>query len=200
MYNEKTFEIAIKNWKKYNSDTSPKVKACVYKELANVKDTVLIQYINSIDTHTQEEEEQEEEQEQKEEEEQEQEYKKILLSKIKISDHSELNKEYYDITMAFFELFRENIKNAGAKTTTIDKAKGTWIDEIRMIVEIDKYNIDDLRHVFWYLKNEVPSENGFSWNKNILSTSKLRQKMDKLKIAYTKAITPIQSHKKTLVN
>ena len=57
-------EIALKNWVKYNDSNSPKVKACIDNELKKVKNRVLIQYIYSIDTHTQEEEEQEEDKEQ----------------------------------------------------------------------------------------------------------------------------------------
>jgi len=55
-YSLATKEMAMKNWAKYNDSTSPKVKACITKELLKVKDTVLIQYIYSMDTHTQEEE------------------------------------------------------------------------------------------------------------------------------------------------
>jgi len=62
-YSLATKEMAMKNWAKYNDSTSPKVKACITKELLKVKDTVLIQYIYSMDTHTQEEEEEEEEEE-----------------------------------------------------------------------------------------------------------------------------------------
>lgn len=67
MYSEKTQEMAIKNWGKYNDSSSPKVKACITKELSSVKDTVCIQYVYSMDTHTQEEQEQEEEREQERE-------------------------------------------------------------------------------------------------------------------------------------
>lgn len=63
-YSTSTEEIAIKNWNKYNDSTSPKVKACVSKELKTVKNRVLIQYLYSIDTQTQEEQEQEQEEEQ----------------------------------------------------------------------------------------------------------------------------------------
>jgi hypothetical protein len=62
-YNESTKELAIKNWSKYNYSTSPKVKSCIIKELALVKDRVLIQYLNSIDTLSQEEQEEEQEEE-----------------------------------------------------------------------------------------------------------------------------------------
>jgi hypothetical protein len=62
-YNEYTKELAIGNWLKYNFSTSPKVKSCIDKEFKLVKDTVLIEYVKSMDTLSQEEEEQEEEQE-----------------------------------------------------------------------------------------------------------------------------------------
>jgi hypothetical protein len=63
LYSETTKEIAIKNWNKFNGSTSPKVVSCINSELKNVKDTVLIEYVNGIYTASQEEEEQEEEQE-----------------------------------------------------------------------------------------------------------------------------------------
>lgn len=66
-YDEKTTEIALKNWLKFNDSTSPKVKSCVSKEYQTVKNTVLIEYVNSMDTHTQEEQEQEEEREEEQE-------------------------------------------------------------------------------------------------------------------------------------
>lgn len=60
-FNDKTNEIAIGKWLKYNGSDSPKVQSCITKEFSKVKDTVLIEYVNSMDTHPQEEEEQEEE-------------------------------------------------------------------------------------------------------------------------------------------
>jgi hypothetical protein len=68
MYSEETKEIAIKNWNKFNGSTSPLVVKCIKSELCNVKNRVLIEYVNGIHTPLQEEEEQE--QEQKEEQEQ----------------------------------------------------------------------------------------------------------------------------------
>lgn len=62
-YNEQTKEIAIKNWLKYNGSTSPKVQLCINKEFKMVKDTLLIQYLNSMDTCSQEEQEEEQEKE-----------------------------------------------------------------------------------------------------------------------------------------
>lgn len=63
-YNSSTNEIAIKNWGKYNGSTSPKVQICINQELELVKDKKLIEYINNIDTSSQEEQEEEEEKEQ----------------------------------------------------------------------------------------------------------------------------------------
>ena len=44
-YNEDTKELAVGNWLKYNSSTSPKVISCINKEFKLVKDTVLIEYV-----------------------------------------------------------------------------------------------------------------------------------------------------------
>ena len=64
MYSEGTKEIALKNWMKFNGSTSPKVVSCINSELYNIKDRVLIEYVNSMYTPSQEEQEQEEEEEQ----------------------------------------------------------------------------------------------------------------------------------------
>jgi uncharacterized phage protein (TIGR02220 family) len=64
-FSESTNEVALKNWAKYNYSTSPKVVKCIESELKEIKNRVLIEYIYSIDTLSQEEEEEEEEQEEK---------------------------------------------------------------------------------------------------------------------------------------
>lgn len=73
-YNERTCEVAIKNWLKYNENTSIKVKVLTDKQLSIIKDKTLIQYLYSMDTvsihNPQEEEEQEEEKEETKEQEQ----------------------------------------------------------------------------------------------------------------------------------
>lgn len=67
-YSSQTKEIALKNWVKYNDSSSPKVKSCIDNELKKVKNRVLIQYIYSMDTHSQEEQEEEKEKYQEQEE------------------------------------------------------------------------------------------------------------------------------------
>lgn len=64
LYSDNTKEIALKNWMKYNGSTSPKVVSCIKSEITQVKDTLLIEYVNGNYTLSQEEEEQEEEEEQ----------------------------------------------------------------------------------------------------------------------------------------
>jgi len=65
MYNDTTKEVALKNWNKFNGSTSPKVLSCIKSELNNIKDTVLIQYVNGIYTASQEEQEEEQEEDNK---------------------------------------------------------------------------------------------------------------------------------------
>ena len=103
-------------------------------------------------------------------------YKKLLLSEIKISDFPNLNEDYFNIAKAFMELFRSNLIEAGASTRNVDRAKGTCIDDIRLMIEVDKYTIEDLRDVYSFIKKDA------FWKQNILSTSKLREQMDKLKL------------------
>src|ERR1035437_7966472 len=63
LYNAKIHEIGIVNWLKYNRMESPKIKACVNKELKEVKDKTLIDKIYLIQGVSQKEQEEEEEKE-----------------------------------------------------------------------------------------------------------------------------------------
>jgi hypothetical protein len=54
IYSSETEEVAIKNWPKYNTIESPKVKSCIDKELKTIKNTVLIRYLYGIDIDPQE--------------------------------------------------------------------------------------------------------------------------------------------------
>ncbi len=104
------------------------------------------------------------------------EYKKYILSEINSDDFPELNSEYLEITKAFHSLFRNNLIEAGASTTIIDRAKGTWVDSIRLMIEADGYTVEDLRDVYKFLQKDA------FWKQNILSTSKLREQMHKIKL------------------
>ncbi len=47
-YNKANSEFLIINWLKHNSFKSPKVKACIHKELSNIKTVFYKEYINTI--------------------------------------------------------------------------------------------------------------------------------------------------------
>lgn len=53
MFSDGTNEIALKNWFRFNGSTSPKVVKCVESELKLVKNRVLIEYIYSMHTASQ---------------------------------------------------------------------------------------------------------------------------------------------------
>lgn len=89
-YNLDTKEICVINFSKYNFTKSPKVKACIKKELNQVKDKKLIQYLHGINSlfkdyaKTIETDSQEKEKE-KEEEEEEQKEKLFLMHAEKLN-------------------------------------------------------------------------------------------------------------------
>jgi len=96
----------------------------------------------------------------------------ILLSDLKKSDFE--NPLYFEITISFWELFKNNLKQFNVSTKKIEKAKGSWINHTRLLIEQDEYMLEDLRDVFRFL--EVDN----FWKQNIRSTSKLREKFEQL--------------------
>ena len=106
------------------------------------------------------------------------EYKRILLSEVNSDDYPNLDLEHIEIAKSFQELFIKNQTEGGVKTPSAKKAKGIWIDDIRMMIEIDKVTKDDFRKIFSFLKTDD------FWKKNILSTSKLRKQFEKLLMNY----------------
>ena len=99
-YNEKTNEIALGNWLKYNSSTSPLVQKCINKEFTLVKDTLLIEYVKSMDTQSQEEEE-----------EQEQEKEKKVNTPVKISFDKSLIFDKNEFKNSFPDWSKEKLKH-----------------------------------------------------------------------------------------
>lgn len=85
-YSERTSELAIKNWNKYNENRSPKTQVLIKQELASVKEKSLIQYQYNKDTipilHTQKEREEEEEEVKEKEKERESEISQNLIFDI----------------------------------------------------------------------------------------------------------------------
>ncbi len=103
-------------------------------------------------------------------------YRELLLSEIKISDHENINPVYYEIAISFQNLFRENLKQSGASTKTLDSMKGGAIDDVRLMIESDGYKIEDLRQAYKFLQIDD------FWKTNIYSVSKLRKQMAQLKL------------------
>lgn len=104
----------------------------------------------------------------------EKEYKKELLNEISKEKFPELNNDFIEIAQSYQKLFLKNCEDAGVKNSTINKAKGTWIDDVRLMVESDKRTIDEFRVIFKFLKDDD------FWKVNILSTSKLRIQFEQL--------------------
>ena len=102
-------------------------------------------------------------------------YKKILLSEIN-SDDYKINEDHLEIAKSFQQLFINNLRDVGIENSAPEKAKGTWIDDIRLMLEVDKRTVDQCKTVFKFLKI-----NDF-WKANILSTSKLRKQFENLLI------------------
>lgn len=103
-------------------------------------------------------------------------------SNLKLSEVNETteikNSKYFKITLGFRDLFLYNCKEFGIKNTKhlTDPKFITFSDPIRLLIESDGYNIEDLRNVYDYLKN---SKKDF-WKKQIYSTSGLREKFNKI--------------------
>jgi hypothetical protein len=102
LYSDDTKEVALKNWMKYNSSTSPKVISCIKSELCNIKDRVLIEYVNGMYTASQEEEEQEQEQEEEQTEKKKRFVKptqnEVLeyMAELRMADMSQRFVDYYE--------------------------------------------------------------------------------------------------------
>ena len=158
-YNETTKEVAIKNWLKYNGSTSPKVQSCINKELSTIKDTVLIEYLNSIHTHPQEEEE--EEQEQTEEKNKNREAAKAATLK-RISD---FKKSLYPFTIAEGGIYRnDTVKDFFEYWSELNKSETKMRWELQTTFQISK------RLVTW-LKNEKPKFGEPKQQTNIFRTT-----------------------------
>ena len=101
-----------------------------------------------------------------------------LLSKTNKDDLDETTKIYFDIAIGFQRLFIHNKKQLGLNNFK-DQENATfksYVEPIRLAFERDGRTRDDFASVFNLLKT-----NDF-WIKNIMSTSKLRDKMERLLI------------------
>ena len=150
-YNDQTSELALRGWRKYNPDTSPTVKSCIDKELLNVKDRVLIEYLYSTDKvplQREEEEEREREENNKEKE----------KNNIAASPENLLLAEF---------LFSEMLKNdSKRKEPNFEK----WANDFRLLREQD--NRDDEKEIRAMI---ILSQTDKFWKTVVLSANKFRQ-------------------------
>ena len=100
-----------------------------------------------------------------------------LLSELKDSD---LLNEHEEIALSFWELFNNNLKKLNITSTDLSKAKyKNWVDPIRLMINTDLRKKDELREIWGFLNNEDLTKD-FTWSSNIRSTSKLREKFERL--------------------
>ncbi|MFT5450581.1 MAG: hypothetical protein ACI9N9_000058 [Enterobacterales bacterium] len=99
----------------------------------------------------------------------------LLLVQLQNEDGLTQNEK---IAFSFWKLFKKNILESGVKkTATLDKARlESWTNEVRLMIEVDDRNEEELKRIWNYL-NTVDSK---FWHKNIVSTSKLREKFERL--------------------
>ena len=102
------------------------------------------------------------------------ELKNVLLSKIAEADLDEPIKTYFKIAVSFQELFKKIALEEGGSVAQLEKSTGKWIDDIRLMIESDKIEIENIRQVWnWLPKSDF-------WKKNIQSTATLRKQFNKL--------------------
>jgi hypothetical protein len=102
--------------------------------------------------------------------------KNALLSKLNSSDVP--HPEYFKIALYWRELFYKFNSELGINNSkSLDNAKyKTWVDPVRLMFEQDKRTKEELREIYDYL----PTDD--FWKEQIRSTTKLREKFDKLLI------------------
>lgn len=83
---------------------------------------------------------------------------------------------YFTIAIGFQNLFIKNKKELGIKNfkDQEEATYGSYTEPIRLGIEIDGWCVDDFKSAYQFLKKDD------FWKKNILSTSKLRDKMEQL--------------------
>lgn len=178
-YNDSTNEVAIGNWLKYNNSTSPKVVSCINKEFSEVKDTLLIQYVKSIGTLSQEEEEKEEEYKQEEKEEDTPSDDGGDLKEIKYQEFSDsLIEKYFNV-----EIYPDRESSYKA---------------IRLLIEKDKVQKEVIEEIVKTIKSDK------FWDSNFMSLAKLRKKnsdgVEYWKVWGTKLVNSQQTSKPTILN
>lgn len=168
-YSKKTKELLIMNWYKYNWTSSPKVRACIEKELKNLKNkefkdyiyNICIPYIYGMDTHTQEEEEEEQEQEQEEEQ-----------------SNNKNNQNYKYIIDYLNKKTSKNFKSSSKKTKSLINARlneGFSVEDFRIVIDTKTTEWLNDKKMEQYLRPETLFGNKFE---SYLNQNTKKQKQD----------------------
>ncbi len=146
-----------------------------YEEYQTEKET-LVDTITSTLTHTQEKLKQPTIEEVKKDNNV-KEISKSLLSEIDISDVPPDLQDYFKIALSFQKLFIKNLKVREAPTRNQELARfNNYVTPIRLMIENDNITRDQIKLAYDFLQ----SKEGEFWKSNILSTKKLREKIDQL--------------------
>lgn len=107
--------------------------------------------------------------------------KNILLSAVDKNLIPESEKQFYEIAISFQTMLIEKYKSQKLSCGNIENAKYVnWINDIRLMIEVDKRSVDDIRQIWNFLKKETIGEDKFAWFINIQSMSKLRTQYEKV--------------------
>lgn len=107
--------------------------------------------------------------------------KNILLSAVDKNLIPESEKQFYEIAISFQSMLIEKFKSQKLSCGNIENAKYVnWINDIRLMIEIDNRSVEDIRQVWNFLKKETIGEDKFAWFLNIQSMSKLRTQYEKI--------------------
>jgi len=98
------------------------------------------------------------------------------LFDVKEEDITDLKtKEYFNLATAFYQLFKQNLEHLETSTAQLERTTfKSAITPIRLMLEVDKINKDQLRAIWDFLKDHD------FWSANIQSTKKLREKFPML--------------------
>ena len=164
-YSESTEEYCIVNWLKFNSLKSPKVKACIDKELSEVKNRSLIDYLYSMDRPSIDSGEEEEKEEEEEEEEEEKKKDLSVGVQIEKSDFSDEMKLKLKEWVKYKSEKRDSYKPTGfASLLTSIKNKVDKYGESAVINLINDCMANNWRGIIWdKIKNNKPGKDT-DWN------------------------------------
>lgn len=147
-YSQTTEEYCIVNWLKYNSLKSPKVKACIDKELGAIKDKSLIQYVYGMDSLSIDwGEEEEEEREREEEEEEKRREEKPKITKHKYGEYQNVllsDIDYQKVQDEFPYNYQDRIERLSEYIASTGKTYKNHLATIRSWARKDKPEKNDI--------------------------------------------------------